>query len=125
VSSGFGTPWRDDRGLSISFQFAAQGAKRADGQDFRAKFRVVSPGFFETFGVPLQQGRDFNDADKKGSERVVISRSLARMLYPGQDAVNSKTLPKSAAKHASPHLKLPGCSGHACLGYRRISSRRT
>ena len=91
VSSGFGTPWRDDRGLSISFQFAAQGARRADGQDFRAKFRVVSPGFFDTFGVPLQQGRDFDDADKDGSERVVIiSQSLAKMLYPGQDAVNRK-----------------------------------
>jgi putative ABC transport system permease protein len=91
VSSGFGTPWRDDRGLSISFQFAAQGAKRADGQDFRAKFRVVSPGFFDTFGVPFQEGRDFNDADKDGSERVVIiSQSLAKMLYPGQDAVNRK-----------------------------------
>ena len=89
VSSGFGTPWRDDRGLSISFQFAAQGAKRADGQDFRAKFRVVSPGFFDTFGVPFQEGRDFNDRDKDGSERVVIiSQSLAKMLYPGQDAVN-------------------------------------
>ena len=89
VSSGFGTPWRDDRGLSISFQFAAQGAKRADGQDFRAKFRVVSPGFFDTFGVPFQEGRDFNESDKDGSERVVIiSQSLAKMLYPGQDAVN-------------------------------------
>src|SRR5712672_510489 len=64
VSSGFGTPWRDDRGLSISFQFAAQGARRADGQDFRARFRVVSPGFFDTFGVPFQEGRDFNDSDK-------------------------------------------------------------
>jgi predicted permease len=89
VSSGFGTPWRDDRGLSINFQFAAQGAKRADGQDFRARFRVVSPGFFDTFGVPFQEGRDFNDADKDGSERVVIiSQSLAKILYPGQDAVN-------------------------------------
>jgi putative ABC transport system permease protein len=91
VSSGFGTPWRDDRGLSISFQFVAQGAKRADGQDFRAKFRVVSPGFFDTFGVPFQEGRDFNDGDKDGSDRVVIiSQSLAKMLYPGQDAVNRK-----------------------------------
>ncbi len=91
VSSGFGTPWRDDRGLGISFQFAAQGAKRADGQDFRAKFRVVSPGFFDTFGVPLRQGRDFNDADRDGSELVVIiSQSLAQLLYPGQDAVNRK-----------------------------------
>jgi putative ABC transport system permease protein len=91
VSSGFGTPWRDDRGLSINFKFAAQGAKRADGQDYRAKFRVVSPGFFDTFGVPIQEGRDFNDGDKDGSERVVvISQSLAKMLYPGQDAVNHK-----------------------------------
>jgi putative ABC transport system permease protein len=91
VSSGFSAPWRDDRGLNISFQFAAQGARRPDGQDFRAKFRPISPGFFDTFGVPIQEGRDFNDSDKNGSERVVIiSQSLAKMLYPGQDAVNRK-----------------------------------
>jgi len=89
VSSGFSAPWRDDRSLNLSFQFAAQGARRADGQDFRAKFRPVSPGFFDTFGVPIEKGRDFNDGDKDGSERVVIiSQSLAKMLYPGQDAVN-------------------------------------
>lgn len=89
VSSGFGTPWRDDRGLGISFQFAAEGAKRDNGEDFRAKFRVVSPGFFDTFGVPIKEGRDFKDSDRADSERVVIiSQSLAKMLYPGQDALN-------------------------------------
>ena len=89
VSSGFSAPWRDDQRLNIAFQFAAQGARRADGQDFRAKFRSVSPGFFATFGMPLQEGRDFNDADREGAERVVIiTQSLAQMLYPGQDAVN-------------------------------------
>jgi putative ABC transport system permease protein len=89
VSSGFSAPWRDDQRLNISFQFAAQGTRRADGQDFRAKFRTVSAGFFDTFGVPIQEGRDFSDSDKDGSERVVIiSQSLAKMLYPGQDAVN-------------------------------------
>jgi predicted permease len=89
VSSGFGTPWRDDRGLGISFQFAAEGAKRQNGQDFRAKFRVVSPGFFDTFGVPIKEGRDFKDSDRSDSERVVIiSQSLAKLLYPGQDALN-------------------------------------
>jgi len=89
VSSGFVAPWRDDRGLGITFQFAAQGAKRTDGQDFRGKFRVVSPGFFDTFGVPIQKGRDFNDSDTEHSDRVVvISQSLANMLYPGQDALN-------------------------------------
>jgi putative ABC transport system permease protein len=91
VSAGFSVPWRDDRGLGISFTFAAQGTRRADGQDFRAKFRSVSPGFFATFGVPIQAGRDFNDGDKDGSERVVIiSQSMANLLYPGQNPLNRK-----------------------------------
>ena len=91
VSSGFSVPWRDEQGLNIAFTFAAQGARRNDGQDFRAKFRSVSPGFFDTFGVPLGAGRDFNDGDKDGSERVVIiSQSLANLLYPGQNPLNRK-----------------------------------
>ena len=91
VASGFSAPWRDDAGLNINFTFAAQGARRADGQDFRAKFRSVSPDFFATFGVPITAGRDFNDGDKEGSERVVIiSQSLANLLYPGQNALNRK-----------------------------------
>jgi predicted permease len=89
VSSGFSVPWRDEQGLGISFTFAAQGVHRPDGQDYRAKFRSVSPGFFATFGMPITAGRDFNDGDKDGHERVVIiSQSLANMLYPGQDPLN-------------------------------------
>ena len=91
VSSSFSAPWRDDRALGINFSFAAQGARRADGQDFRANFRTVSPNFFATFGVPITAGRDFNDGDKDGAERVVIiSQSVANQLYPGQNALNRK-----------------------------------
>ncbi len=92
VSEGFSVPWRGDQGQDLSFSFAAQGAHRQDGKDdFRATFRSVSPGFFATLGVPIMEGRDFNDGDKDGSERVVIiSQSLAQKLYPGQDAVNRK-----------------------------------
>jgi putative ABC transport system permease protein len=91
VAEGFNVPWRGDQTGNISFQFAAQGAhRRGDGKDeFRAEFRGISPGFFATMGVPILEGRDFNDGDKDGSERVVIvSQSLANELYPGQDAVN-------------------------------------
>jgi hypothetical protein len=92
VAAGFSVPWRDDQGLNINFAFAAQGAKRKDGlDDFRARFRSVSPEFFATMGVPILEGRDFNDGDKDGSERVVIvSQSLAQVLYPGQNALNRK-----------------------------------
>lgn len=93
VSEGFSVPWRSEQASNLSFSFAAQGAHRKDNgkDDFRANFRSVSPGFFATLGVPILEGRDFNDGDKEGSERVVIiSQSLAQELYPGQDAVNRK-----------------------------------
>jgi predicted permease len=90
VSTGFSVPWSEDRELNISFAFAAQGATRKNGlDDWRAKFRSVSPGYFETLNLPILEGRDFRDADKDGSERVVIvSQSLAQTLYPGKDALN-------------------------------------
>jgi len=90
VSSGFSVPWRDGRALGISFTFSVEGAKRENGQeDFRAKFRSISPGFFETMGVPILEGRDFRDTDKEGAERVVIiSQSVAQKLFPGREAVN-------------------------------------
>jgi hypothetical protein len=90
VSTGFSVPWRDEQGLNISFAFSVQGAKRENGMgDLRAKFRSVSPGFFGTLGMPLLEGRDFRPSDKDGSERVVIvSQSVAKSLFPGQDPLN-------------------------------------
>jgi putative ABC transport system permease protein len=47
----------------------------------------VTPGFFETLGIPLR-GRDFNAVDTRTSPLVVIvSESLARQLWPGQEAI--------------------------------------
>jgi putative ABC transport system permease protein len=90
VSSGFSVPWRDGRALNISFTYALEGARRTIGQDDpRARFRSVSPGFFETLGVPILEGRDFRDSDREGAERVVIiSQGIAKQLFPGQDPVD-------------------------------------
>jgi predicted permease len=90
VSSGFGVPWRDARALNINFTFAMDGAARENGKDdLRARFRSIAPGFFDTLGVPILQGRDFRDTDREGSEPVVIiSQSVAQKLFPGQQALN-------------------------------------
>jgi predicted permease len=90
ASTGFSVPWRDDQALNIAFTFAAQGAVPKNGiDDWRAKFRSISPEFFETLGMPLIEGRDFRDTDRDGSELVVIvSQSLAKALFPGQSALN-------------------------------------
>lgn len=49
-------------------------------------YRVVSPGYFETVGIPLVAGRTFSEADR-GHREIIISRSLAEKLWPGENPV--------------------------------------
>jgi predicted permease len=90
VAIGTQIPWRDAGSFGPGFQFSADGHVSAPGEeDPRAYFRTVSPGFFAALGVPLVAGRDFNDLDRPGAEPVVIvSQSLARRMFPNQDALN-------------------------------------
>jgi hypothetical protein len=90
VAVGTLVPWRDAGAFGLGFQFSAEGHVRAPGEeDQRARFRTVSPGFFAALGVPIIAGRDFNDADRRTSEPVVVvSQTLAQRMFPNQDAVN-------------------------------------
>jgi predicted permease len=47
-----------------------------------AGFRLASPGFFTTMGIPLLAGRDFGDGDRFDATRVaIVSRTLARQTF--------------------------------------------
>ncbi len=90
VAVGTAVPWRDAGIFGPGFQFSVEGYAKADGEeDPRARFRTVSPGFFAALGVPIIEGRDFNDADRQDQEPVVIvSQSVAKRMFPTQEAVN-------------------------------------
>jgi putative ABC transport system permease protein len=90
VAVGSTVPWRD--GGFFAAQFSVEGYNKAAGEDDpRARFRTVTPNYFATLGVPIVAGRDFNEGDRRGEERVVIvSQSLAERMFPGQDAVNRR-----------------------------------
>jgi len=94
VAVGTVVPWRDAGTFGPGFQFSAEGYAKGDGEeDPRARFRTVSPGFFAALGVPVIAGRDFNEADRRDSEPVVIvSQSLAQRMFPTQDAVNRRLM---------------------------------
>jgi predicted permease len=92
VAVGSFVPWRDEGDLFPRFPFSVEGYTPADGEENpHARFRIVTPGFFATLGVPLVAGRDFSDADRGGSQPVVIvSQSVARRVCPGADAVGRR-----------------------------------
>src|SRR5467141_1976200 len=85
---GMVVPWRDV-GSSFGLQFSADGHVHTPNEDPRAQLRVVSPGFFAALGVPILAGRDFNEEDgQKGKEPVaIVSETLAKRMFPNQDAV--------------------------------------
>lgn len=87
---GIVVPWRDAGNFGPGFQFSGDGHVKGPGEeDPRAQFRSISPGFFAALGVPILAGRDFNELDGQSKEPVVIvSESLAKRMFPTQDAIN-------------------------------------
>ncbi len=54
----------------------------------QAVFSVITPGLFQTLGIPLKAGRDFNDRDVYDAPfTVIINEALARKSFPGQDPI--------------------------------------
>ena len=68
-------------------RFAIEGRPEpAPGQADEAFYRPVSPGYFETQGVPLIRGRLFTDRDDARAPNVaIINEAFARRHLPGED----------------------------------------
>ena len=63
----------------------------AVGQAPMIQHTVVTPDYFRTMGIPLLSGRDFTDADAKGSQLVtIIDERLARKYWPNQSAIGKR-----------------------------------
>lgn len=54
-------------------------------------YRVASPGYFATIGIPIVGGRAFRE-DDHGKRRMIVSQALARKLWPGQDPVGKEAI---------------------------------
>ncbi len=52
---------------------------------------VVTDGYFRTMGIPLLEGRDFNDRDRLDTPRVVIvNETLAKQWFPGEPVIGKR-----------------------------------
>ena len=68
---------------------------------------AVMPGYFESLGISLLQGRAFDSRDGEGARRVaVISRSMARAYWPDVDPVGRRL--RVGSDPAAPWLTVVG-----------------
>jgi putative ABC transport system permease protein len=74
---------------SMTIQPASGGGEEEEAR--RAAFRVVTPGFFQTMGIPVLRGRPFDERDGLGSAPVVVvSDSLARELFADENPLGQR-----------------------------------
>jgi predicted permease len=76
-------------------EIAVPGVPDPPGARASSDWRMVSPGYFASMGIPLQ-GRDFTEADGPDAPPVIIvSEALARQYWPNESAVGKTIIPGS------------------------------
>jgi predicted permease len=56
-------------------------------------WRYVTPGYFAAMGIPIVRGRGFTEEERSSQEMpIVLSRELARRLFPDGDALGKHVL---------------------------------
>ena len=63
------------------------------GNRIRLQVRVATPSYFRAVGIPVMNGRVFDDTDRRGGPPVaVLSEAAAQLLWPGADARGRRVL---------------------------------
>src|SRR5436853_567887 len=82
--------FRPMAGMGIMGNFSVEGPTPLP-HGYSVDKPTVSPGYFGPLGIRILAGRDFTPADRGGAPGVVVvSQSVARRLWPGQDAVGKR-----------------------------------
>lgn len=77
-----------DRGTSV----LVEGTPEPEpGEAAPSAYRVVTPGYFDTLGIPLRKGRDFDTRDREDAPpAVIVNERLVRRDLAGHDPIGRR-----------------------------------
>ncbi len=92
VSKATATTGLPLRGSGFGMAFTIAGAPPVDPSARPgAGFQMVTPGYFETFGIRVTKGRSFTEQDTPSGARVaMINENLANRYFPGVDPLTQR-----------------------------------
>jgi putative ABC transport system permease protein len=84
--------------------------RAATADTLPSDWRTVTPGYFETMGIPLREGRLFNEGDTADSVRVgIVDERVARTVAPGQTVIGKRF---RIGVNNAPWVEVIGVVGH-------------
>jgi len=58
---------------------------------YSVDYREITPGFFQTLGIPLRQGRTFSEADSEmGAKVVIVNQAFVREHFPSRSPIGEQ-----------------------------------
>ncbi len=80
------------RGTNVGMQFDRASKPEPDpARRQGAGFNMVSPEYFETFGIRISRGRAFTDQDRAGSVPVaIVNETFVRQYLPDVDPLTER-----------------------------------
>jgi len=79
----------------------------------RAFYRVISPNYFRTMGIPFRRGNEFTDRDSAEMPGVaIINETAARKYWPGEDPIGRK-IKRGRPESKNPWVTIVGIAGSA------------
>jgi predicted permease len=96
-------------GSNTRTQFLAEGHDARPDEFFAADWRSVTPGVFSVLGIKLVRGRPIEPTDIAGHSPVaVIDETMARRLWPNQDAIGKHIMAAQSARGPNDHIEVVG-----------------
>ncbi len=110
-----------DGGVSVRLE--AEGRPREPGEEQRAAFYSVTRGYLESLEIPFVAGRGFTAGEAEGGgDVVVVSRSLAGLLWPGEGAVDRRL--RLLGDDEEPWRRVIGVVGDIDPGHSMVADER-
>ncbi len=85
AAAGFGAPFTGPAVNMLSFHIEGHEPEPAE-KPTTADWKSVTPGYFETLGIPLLRGRLFTDRDRAGAPlALIVNEAFVKAFFRGED----------------------------------------
>jgi predicted permease len=92
--------------------FTIEGQKPPPNQQYHARYHMATAGYFSAMGIPLLEGRFFDERDKKGAPwALIINHVMAERYWPHEDALGRRISFEDAPKKDSDWMTVVGIVG--------------
>jgi putative ABC transport system permease protein len=93
-------------GSNMVTSFDVEESPLAEGQRQAAPVRIIVTDYFKTMGIPIRQGRVFDERDRFESMPVVIvNERFAAKFFPGENVIGKRIMPGFAADESGEKMR--------------------